>query len=520
MPGRLPQRGWFQKQMIRPVPIAALLALALCAMPGRASACGDTAEVVRSLEHVAALDVESVLGFYARVGGGCVWDRDSAADLATAVGAAGDHGLDPTLFHADLMGERIGPDDWAERDVLLTDAALKYAAAMTRGLSAPPVPPDERAAGSPPNADVIDGLAGALSNGRVPAWLEGLPPASGEYGRLKAALATYRAMAEAGGWDLMPAALATKRRGKLIPALRQRLAVEGDLSFDDGSAKYDESLRDAVARFQARNGMRADGKLSAKTIERLNVSASQRVAQLALNLERLRLQGADIPATRVEVNAPAATAVLFREGRPHLSMNAVVGAPGHDTPTLSSTIDTIILNPQWTIPQSIIKNEIKPALKRDKDYLVKNRMYWAGDQLIQEPGPHNALGRIKFDFPNRYSVYLHDTPARRLFLDPERAQSHGCVRLEKPIDLAAELLADDPRWDRDAIEQGIRDGATRRIALSTPMPVVIIYQTAFVAEDGLVHFRPDVYGLDTQLTLALSQRATVMRSGAAPTGGF
>jgi L,D-transpeptidase YcbB len=238
--------------------------------------------------------------------------------------------------------------------------------------------------------------------------------------------------------------------------------------------------------------------------------------QLAVNLERLRIERRNPSVTRIEVNAPAATMVLYRDGIPHMAMNVVVGKPGHDTPTLASTIDTIVLNPNWTIPQSIIRNEIKPALKRNKDYLIKHRMYWAGDQLIQEPGPHNALGRVKFDFPNRYSVYLHDTPSRRAFMDAERAQSHGCVRLERPVDLAAELLRGDPKWTREAIEQTIRDGATRRVPLTEPMPVIIVYETAFVGDDGLVQFRPDIYGLDTQLTLALSQRATVMQSKAVP----
>jgi murein L,D-transpeptidase YcbB/YkuD len=140
-------------------------------------------------------------------------------------------------------------------------------------------------------------------------------------------------------------------------------------------------------------------------------------------------------------------------------------------------------------------------------------MYWQGDQIIQEPGPHNALGRIKFEFPNRYSVYLHDTPSRKLFTDPERAASHGCVRLEMPIDLAVELLRDESgKWDREAIEQAIRDGATKRVPVTYRMPVVITYQTVFVSEDGLINFRPDVYGLDTKLTVALSQRASTMRS--------
>src|SRR6185436_2596671 len=159
-----------------------------------------------------------------------------------------------------------------------------------------------------------------------------------------------------------------------------------------------------------------------------------------------------------------------------------------------------------------VENEIKPLLKRNKNYLEENHMSWAGDQLVQEPGPHNALGRIKFEFPNRYSVYLHDTPARRFFTDPERAQSHGCVRLERPLDLAEMLLQEDPTWNRDAIEEAIREGDTVRVPLPVPIAVVISYRTVFVSEDGLVQFRPDIYGLDTQLTLALSQKVAGLRS--------
>jgi murein L,D-transpeptidase YcbB/YkuD len=489
------------------------LALSLvCAVPLRAAACDDLPQAIRSAEAVSSIDTESVSEFYRIFGDGCAWDEENAAILTSTLRAAGDHGLDPALFHAEFLLHAAGREQWGEQDVLLTDGAIKYAVAMTRGLSAEPPPRLDRAAGSGPYSDVVNALSQALSSGRFQSWLDGLPPTADAYQRLTAALATYRSIAEAGGWESMPAALARKKRGKLIPLLRRRLAIEGDLSFDDGSPRFDADLRAAVARFQARNGLRADGHVKAQTIERLNVSAAQRVAQISLNLERLRVQGLVTPSTRVEVNAPAAAATLYRDGIAHLTMNAVVGKPGHDTPTLSSQIDTIILNPQWTIPRSIIQNEIKPALKRNPDYLVENRMYWAGDQLIQEPGPHNALGRIKFDFPNRYSVYLHDTPARRLFLDPERAQSHGCVRLEKPLDLAAELLRDDPKWDREAITEAIREGATRRITLSEPMPVVITYLTVFVGDDGLVQFRPDIYGLDTQLTLALSRRATAMRS--------
>jgi murein L,D-transpeptidase YcbB/YkuD len=483
-----------------------LLVFATCALPAGAIAC----DIEPALQGASSrVNIEDVAAFYDGKGRRCAWDAESAELLTSVLLAAGDHGLEPRLFHAEFLAESES-GDVAERDVLLTDGALKYAVALTRGLSSQPPPKADRAAGSRANGEIIDALIDAQMHGNVQGWLDGLAPTFEAYVRLQGALATYRSIAEAGGWDVLPAALINKRRSRHIPLVKRRLTIEGDLSDDDGSAVFDNALRAAVERFQARNGLAVTGRLTGRTIEQLNVSAAERVAQISVNLERLRASGRDLEPTRVEVNAPAATATLYREGAPHLTMAAVVGKPGHDTPTLTSTIDTVILNPTWTIPQSIIKNEIKPAIKRDKNYLAKNRMYWAGDQLIQEPGAHNALGRIKFDFPNRYSVYLHDTPARRLFLAPDRAQSHGCVRLEKPLDLAAELLRDDSKWTREAIADAIHGGATRRIALSEPMPVVITYQTAFVDEEGLVSFRPDIYGLDTQLTLALSQRVAAL----------
>ena len=336
-------------------------------------------------------------------------------------------------------------------------------------------------------------------------------PQTEPYERLQIALEKYQAIADAGGWATLPARMPAKgqRRAAFVAALRTRLAAEGDLELDDGTPTYDEDLREAVSRFQERNGLRVDGKVDAKTVERLNIPAADRVSQIKLNMERHLVSLRDVPPTRVEVNAAAATATLYRDGLAQLEMNAVVGAPGHDTPTLSSEINTIIINPTWTIPTSIIEKEIRPLLKKNPDYLTENRMFWSGDQLVQEAGPHNALGQIKFEFPNKYSVYLHDTPAKRLFTDPERAQSHGCIRLERPLDLAEELLRDDSSWSREAVEEAIRGGETQRITLNEPMPVVITYVTAFVTDEGVVNFRPDIYGLDAQLKLAGSQDTAV-----------
>jgi murein L,D-transpeptidase YcbB/YkuD len=303
-----------------------------------------------------------------------------------------------------------------------------------------------------------------------------------------------------------------KRRAKAYAELRTRLFVEGDLAQDNGSARMDDDLRDGLIRFQERNGLKADGNVTLKTVERLNISVGERIASLSLNLERLRVSLRHQPATRIDVNLPAAMAVLYRDGEAVLSMNVVVGAVDHETPELSSVIDTIVLNPTWTVPNSIIQNEIRPILKRDKKYLKRNHMYWLKDQLVQEPGAFNALGQIKFDFPNKYSVYLHDTPARKLFTDPERAASHGCVRLERPLELAVALLEGDSNWDRETLTRSIATGLTKRILLKQRMPVVIGYQTAFADRDGTAYFRPDIYGRDTKLTLALEGRVEALKT--------
>jgi L,D-transpeptidase YcbB len=489
---------------------AAVLGLALCwAAAGPAyAACGDVRRAVDGVE--GPIDKAAVRAFYDAFGSGCAWDDTSAETLISVLQSAGDHGLDPLIFHADAAG------DGAARDILLTDGALKYAAAMVRGLTGEPPSKTDRAFSRADN-EFADGLIDALAQGEISRWLDSLPPASEAYTQLVEALRTYRAFEAAGGFPLLPDSLAqkSKRKSRNYALLRQRLAMEGDIAADNGSAAFDAGLSAGLARFQERTGLRADGRMSWKTLEALNVPARRRAEQIALNLERLRVAERETPQTRVEVNIPAAVAVFHKNGSEALRMNAVVGKVGQETPTLTSTIETVILNPTWTVPESIIRNEIKPAMRKDKNYLAKNRMYWAGDLLVQEPGAHNSLGRVKFDFPNRYSVYLHDTPSKRTFASPDRAQSHGCVRLEKPVDLAAALLEMSEQWNRAAIEEAIEQGATRRIPVPEPIPVVITYRSAFVAADGAANFRPDVYGWDVKLAAALAQKAAGM--GAEPT---
>jgi len=487
-------------------------------MPDEVPACPTLPRLLNSSRLLQTVDLIAVRRFYDAHGQGCAWSPASAAAMLDAISGFADHGFDPETLHKVRLEMLQGDPDpmaTATRDVLLTDAAMKYARQMGRVLEPPATP----SLGSGPHSQVkgglLDDLQQALRANMIGAWISGLSPPHPAYALLQQGLSRYRRIAAAGGWDALPISL-SRARNRDFAAVRTRLHVEGDLAMDDGSSQLDDALRAGVARFQWRNGLLADGVLRSSTIQRLNISAGERVASLALNLERLRQTLPGLPDTRVEVNLPAATAMLYRNGRRALRMNAVIGTRAHETPELASVIDSIILNPTWTIPQSIVVNEIKPALRRNPKYLVQNRMSWVKGQLVQAPGPWNALGRVKFDFPNPYAVYLHDTPARALFADPERAASHGCVRLERPVELAEALLSGDPHWDLAALNAAIAKGETRRIRLREPMPVVLTYQTAFAEADGSIHFRPDVYGRDIKLTLALSSRGAGSPAAPAP----
>jgi len=471
---------------------------------------------LNSVRLLQLVDLPTVRRFYDAHGLECAWSSQNTSQLIDAIRAAAEHGLSPELFHVDSFdwsAPAANSDEATVRDVLLTDAALRYAKYVTGGLGWNGEKSSDEPADRLSSQEIMDGLMDALYASSIREWMTGLSPQYPAYVQLQNALSRYRQIAENGGWEQLPASIVRKRgRNRGLEALRRRLYTEGDIANDNGSWRMDEELHSAIARFQWRNGLKTDGELNTKTLQRLNVSVDQRIASISLNLERLRMTLRDMPATRVEVNLPAASAVLYRDGIAVMTMNVVVGAPKHETPELSSVIDSIVLNPPWNIPRSIIMNEIKPHIRRDPKYLKKHHMYWMKDQLIQEPGPWNALGRVKFDFPNPYSVYLHDTPSRQLFTDPERAASHGCVRLERPVDLAVELLRGTSNWSRDAVEAAVENGRTQRIRLQDPMPVVLSYQTAFADPDGTAHFRTDIYGRDTRMTLALANRVSTMSS--------
>jgi len=345
----------------------------------------------------------------------------------------------------------------------------------------------------------------ARSRGRFADWALGLSPSDPRYQALMSARRRYAAIVQAGGWSALPPDLRLTPEAEApgVPELRKRLAAEGfAVAEGETPERYDAALVALIQDFQSLRGLEPDGVVGPATLAALNVTAAARLSQIDVNLERWRWSPRPLPDDRLEVDVGSATAVLFEGGAPALSMRIVVGDRGHPTPMFASQLEAVVLNPPWNVPASIARGEILPKAARDPGYLARHNYVYVGGRLQQRPGPDNALGRVKFDLPSPFGVYLHDTPARTAFARPVRTLSHGCMRLEKPRELAERLLAGQG-WDRAAIDAAIATGETQRIELSEATPLVVTYRTAFVDEAGL-HLLPDPYGWDAQLARALA----------------
>jgi murein L,D-transpeptidase YcbB/YkuD len=437
------------------------------------------------------------------------------ARTAIAVLAAADQqGLQPAAYLPAGLGDGAEPTP-AQR-LALVDGLTRYAHDVHVGRLAPDQFPKLWAV-RPAAYDPRPDLARALQENRLQAWLDGLPPPYSGYYGLKKGLARYRELAAAGAWKPVPEGpkLELGAKGPRVAALRARLAVEDAGVAADGGEAFDAALQAAVQRAQRRFGLRPDGVVGPGTLRELNQPVGQRILQIIANMERWRWLPPAMPATRVQVNSGAAVVTLFQDDRPVMSMKAVSGRPGDETPMLASAIHSVVINPPWNVPSGIAERELWPKERAHPGYLERNGyrvipLEGGAARLQQASGDQSALGRFKFDFDNPFAVYLHDTPAKGAFDLFERQASHGCVRLEKPRALAEALLAGDPKWTPQAIDAQLATDKTVRAPLSQDVPVYILYWTAFAGVDGQMQFRSDPYDWDHELLV----RVGVLGAGA------
>jgi len=483
----------------------------------------------------AVYDLPVTQEFYARTGYRPQWVApEPVEELQAAIEQAWREGMNPEDYHRRQVGGLVDGSlvlDPASRDLVLTDSLVR----LTYHYALGKVDPDRFSAAwrfgrDLPRVDPVDWLQAVTAHGGIQAGLDRLKPADPQYRALVAALARYRGIAAAGGWQPLAAgpSLRPGDSGPRVAALRRRLQDEGDAG--PGSVGdpefFDARLAGAVEQFQRRHRLDVDGIVGPHTLDALNVPVSARIGQIRVNLERARVVR-EIPGTAVVVDIAGFEVSMFHHDRLLLQSRAVVGKPYRRTPVFRGLITYIEFNPTWTVPPTILKRDVLPALQKDPDYLAQRHMQVltvAGERvdpatvdwqlyprqhfpylIRQLPGPDNPLGRLKVMFPNRHLVYLHDTPSQELFRHSERTFSSGCIRVEKIRELAVLLLDDPVHWNEAGIEAAIATGATRRVVLRNPVPIYLVYRTVQVQDDGAVWFTHDPYHRDPLILEALDQ---------------
>jgi L,D-transpeptidase YcbB len=385
-----------------------------------------------------------------------------------------------------------------------------------------------------PSFDPVNALFSARNNEDLEAYLAGLAPSHRYYRALKQELKHYRDIADKGGWPIIPAGktLHPKESDTRVPDLRRLLIITGDLVTDIELSNqiYDDGLFAAVRKFQLRHGLDVDGFVGKDTTEALNVPIEKRIHDILINMERWRWTEHDLGTKYVLVDIAGFNLQGAVKDIPLLEMAIIVGKLHHETPVFSDTIKYLEFNPFWNITTSIATNEMLPELRKDSNHLANKHIKlfssWKDDaveldpqninwnqmskkqmavfKLRQEPGIWNALGVVKFVFPNKYSIYMHDTPVHSLFKKSNRAFSHGCIRLSEPKHLAEFILKDnDAGWTGEAIQKVIKSEKRTVVKLHKPIPVHLVYKTAWVDKNGLLHFSKDLYGRDRKLSNAL-----------------
>ncbi len=474
--------------------------------------------------------------------------RPSAWTLVAAIRKADREGLDPEDYHLEaieqalheISGKAFPPDGsmahrWADLDLMLTDAYLLLGSHLSAGR----INPESLHADwllTPRSMELADLLGHTGSPAQLALLLNGLKPRHKGYKDLRTALHQLQEISSRGGWPQV------RTEGILKPGdfdagtttLRERLRLSGDLGSAETPAPpelYDAALVSAVEKFQRRHGLDPDGVIGPKTIDSLKVTVEQRIRQIELNLERWRWLPRDLGDRYIVINTAAFRLSVVDHGREIMAMRVVVGRPARQSPVFSADLTYLVLNPYWNVPRKLAVEDILPKAKKDAGYLIEHKIKvfkgwdedaqaldprlipWAAYSeqnfpfwLRQEPGRDNALGRIKFMFPNRFAVYLHDTPQKSLFARAQRDFSSGCIRVEDAYALADYLLSDDPHWTPKKLRKTLEQDIRSVVHVPRPIPVHLQYMTAWVDPDGTLQFREDIYRRDEKLDQALKNR--------------
>ncbi|RLK51666.1 murein L,D-transpeptidase YcbB/YkuD [Alkalispirillum mobile] len=477
------------------------------------------------------------------------WTRDgtprSTADqLLAVVEESRDHGLDPEAYDHEALIERLA--DWsdeagvsatADLELRLTRTWLQLAEdALTGQLNPDVVAPDWELQ-PPPSEDLVAALQAGLEQNDVAEALRALYPEDTRYEHMRRGLREMEALAEAHIYPRLAIGptLRAGDRDDRVRTLREQLYLLGDIGEAPATVAdelFDEALEAAVRRFQRRHGLQEDGLVGPRTLAALNIHPSRRAEQLRVNMERARWMPRDLGERYILVNIAGFSMTVYDQGEAVINQRVVVGRDYRRTPVFTGRMTYLVLNPAWEVPHSLATRDILPQIQRDPDHLERmgfrvlqgwgeaervidpETVDWDSlsrrhfpYRLRQLPGPQNAMGQVKFMFPNRHNVYLHDTPARELFDQPRRAFSSGCIRIERPLELAAWLLRDHPDWSAEAIDRALergRGGRERTVSLPRSIPVHLQYWTAWADQDGTLHFREDLYDRDAGIAAALA----------------
>lgn len=481
------------------------------------------------------LEPKTVARFYEARQSRAAWDRDATGEIVEAIRGVSRDGLNPKDYHLEAIeklsqGQSHTPEAQADLDLLLTDAVAAIADHVRFGRVLPATLNPEwnvdPRAGAPPLETTVAGIAGTHAVRRA---IEDQRPDHFIYHGLVDALARMREFESHGGWPTIPpgGGIRPGASDPRIPAIRARLAITGELPGEarNDRTTYDDALRRAVMLFKADHRLDTTAVIDRATIEAMNVSASARANQARANLERARWVVNGLKDDFVLVNLPAFKAYLIRNQKNVWEARTQIGDEAKQTPTFRADMRTVVFNPDWSVPQSILVQEILTKMQSGDNVIGEKGLVLYDDHnqpvdpssidwkhvkpesfpytLKQPPGESNALGRVKFLFPNPYSIYLHDTPSRHLFASNVRTFSHGCIRLEHPLELAEILLKGQDSWNSEKINRVLETGETQNVELEHSLPVLIVYWTVSVGASGRVHFAHDIYDLDPPLLAAL-----------------